>query len=137
MATDLVLTIKTSQSNSAPTSLANGELAYSYLSDKLYLGTTADANSAPVVTYIGGKVLVDKVANLESLVIEAGGEAYHANLVITDTLRFDAGAYTSKGVMYVNELGIVDFINHASEGKVFQVSANGTPVFDDLSGGTF
>jgi hypothetical protein len=42
-----VLQIKRSQTTAEPTTLANGELAYSYSSNKLFFGQT-DANSSAV-----------------------------------------------------------------------------------------
>ena len=127
-----VLQIKRSQTTDAPTTLANGELAYSYSSNKLFIGQT-DANSSPVtVEYIGGKLLVDKVANLESIV--AGGGRTFSNVSVTDTLTLSSA--TNNSVLFAKTGGIVDFITGDS-GKVLQIAANGTPTFDDINGGTF
>ena len=54
-----IIAIKRSQTTAQPPSLSNGELAYSYLSNKLFVGQTDDANSAVTVEYIGGKLLSD------------------------------------------------------------------------------
>jgi hypothetical protein len=132
-----IITIKTSQGNSAPTSLANGELAYSYSSNKLFIGQTTTAGSPVSVEYIGGKLLVDKVANLENIVLTGGGTITTANVLITDAIKFDTGAYTTNGLLYAKSSGVVDFVVGSTTGKVLQVAANGAPVFDDLNGGTF
>ena len=61
-----IIAIKTSQTANTPASLSNSELAYSYISNKLFIGQTNTASDSVTVEYIGGKLLVDKVANLES-----------------------------------------------------------------------
>ena len=127
-----ILQIKRSQNTAEPTTLANGELAYSYSSNKLFIGQT-NSNSSPVtVEYIGGKLLVDKVANLESI-IASGGRTF-SNATITDTLTLSSA--TENSVLFAKTGGIVDFITGDS-GKILQIAANGTPTFDDLNGGTF
>jgi len=127
-----ILQIKRSQTTAEPTTLANGELAYSYSSNKLFIGQT-DANTSSVtVEYIGGKLLVDKVANLESIV--GGGGRTFANVSVTDTLTISSA--TNNSVLFAKTGGIVDFITGDS-GKILQIAANGTPTFDDLNGGTF
>lgn len=124
--------IKRSQTQDTPSSLANGELAYSYSSNKLFVGQT-DANSSPVtVEYIGGKLLVDKVANLESVVFS--GTDTNENVTVTNRLTLSSA--TNNSVLFAKTGGIVDFITGDS-GKVLQIAANGTPTFDDLNGGTF
>ena len=130
-----IISIKTSQSNNAPTALANGELAYSYSSNKLYIGQTDTSGAAVSVEYIGGKLLVDKVANLESIVIGGSGSRNFSNVNITDTLSFDT--FVNNGLLYTNSSGIVNFVAGSTQGKLLQVSSNGAPVFDDLNGGTF
>jgi hypothetical protein len=134
MATNIIA-IKRSQSNSAPSSLANGELAYSFSSNKLYIGQTANSSVATTVEYIGGKLLVDKVANLETIVIGgASSSRTFGNVTITNTLTLSSA--TNNAVLFAKTGGIVDFITGDS-GKILQISANGTPTFDDLNGGTF
>jgi len=129
-----VLQIKRSQTTAEPTTLANGELAYSYSSNKLFIGQT-DANSSPVtVEYIGGKLLVDKVANLESVVANLGGSQNSANLTVTEQLKLSYA--TNNSVLFAKADGIVDFIT-GDNGKILQIAANGTPTFDDLNGGNF
>jgi hypothetical protein len=122
-----IIQIKRSQNQDAPAALSNGELGYSFSSDKLFIGKTPDANSAPVVTYIGGKVLVDKVANLESI-LAGGAEAELGGLTL--------GNATENSVLFAKTGGVIDFVTGTS-GKVLQISANGTPTFDDLNGGTY
>lgn len=124
--------IKRSQTQDTPSSLANGELAYSYSSNKLFIGQT-DANSSPVtIEYIGGKLLVDKVANLESVVFS--GTDTNENVTVTNRLTLSSA--TNNSVLFAKTGGIVDFIT-GSSGKVLQIAANGTPTFDDMDGGTF
>ena len=133
MATVNLIQIKRSSATDTPTLLANGELAYSYSSNKLFVGQTDDANSAVTVEYIGGKLLVDKVANLESIVI-FGGPANFSNVTISDTLKLSYA--TNNSVLFVKADGVIDFIT-GSSGKILQIAANGTPTFDDLNGGIF
>ena len=128
-----VIAIKRSQTTAQPSSLSNGELAYSYSSNKLFVGQTDDANSAVTVEYIGGKLLVDKVANLESIVI-FGGPANFSNVTISDTLKLSYA--TNNSVLFAKADGVIDFIT-GSSGKILQIAANGTPTFDDLNGGIF
>jgi hypothetical protein len=130
-----VIQIRRSQTTATPPSLANGELAYSFSSNKLFVGQTDTASDAVSVEYIGGKLLVDKVANLESIVI--GGQSSSrsfGNVTISDTLTLSSA--TENSVLFAKTGGIVDFITGDS-GKVLQIAANGTPTFDDLNGGTF
>jgi len=121
-----ILQIKRSQDTATPTSLANGELAYSYSSNKLFIGQTSNSSVATTVEYIGGKLLVDKVANLESIVTSGSGT--YSSLTLT-------GA-TNNSVLFAKAGGAVDYLT-GSSGKVLQIAANGTPVFDDINGGTF
>lgn len=129
-----IIQIKRSQTTASPTTLANGELAYSYSSNKLFIGQTANSSVTTTVEYIGGKLLVDKVANLESIVIGGSGNRTFGNATITDTLTLSSA--TENSVLFAKTGGIVDFITGDS-GKVLQIAANGTPTFDDLNGGTF
>ena len=122
-----VLQIKRSQNTATPPSLANGELAYSYSSNKLFIGQTNSNTASVTVEYIGGKLLVDKVANLESIVLGNGDRTF-SSITLTDA--------TENSVLFAKTGGIVDFIT-GSSGKVLQIAANGTPTFDDLNGGTF
>lgn len=129
-----IIQIKRSQTTAEPTSLANGELAYSFSSNKLFIGQT-DSNSSPVtVEYIGGKLLVDKVANLELVVASLGGQQLSANVTITNQLKLTYA--TNNSVLFAKADGIIDFVT-GSSGKVLQIAANGTPYFDDLNGGSF
>lgn len=130
-----IISIKTSQSNNTPASLANGELAYSYSSDKLYIGQTSNSSVAVSVEYIGGKLIVDKVANLESQVatLQAGGES-HVNVTISNTMYLTNS--TNNSVLITKTGGEVDYLT-GSSGHVLQIASNNTPVFGDLDGGTF
>lgn len=131
-----IIQIKRSQTTAAPTALANGELAYSFSSNKLFIGQTNDANAAVSVEYIGGKLLVDKVANLEAIFVPGSTDLYSANLEIDGLLKFASGKYTNNSVLFAKTTGVVDFVT-GSSGKLLQIAANGTPTFDDLNGGTF
>lgn len=133
----VVLAIKKSQSNDTPTALANGELAYSYSSDKLFIGQTDSSDSVVSVEYIGGKLLVDKVANLESEIV-SGDRTFNSitatqratveELVLTD--------FVENGLMYTDSTGTVVQASGTS-GKVMQVATDGSPEFADLSGGGY
>jgi hypothetical protein len=134
---DIVLAIKRSQTANTPTSLANGELAYSFRSNKLYIGQTDSAESSVTVEYIGGKLLVDKVANLESIVF--GGGVSQNTITVTQIATINSlilSTATENSVLFAKGGGIIDFIT-GSTGKILQIAANGTPVFDDLNGGTY
>jgi len=132
MSANTLLTIKRSQSTAAPVALANGELAYSYSSDKLFIGQTANSSVATSVEYIGGKLAMDKIANLESIVIE--GNQIHNNITINGEMTFST--YTNNAVLIAKTGGVVDFVT-GTNGKLMQIAANGTPTFDDLNGGTY
>lgn len=134
MTTDVILTIKTSQGNSAPSSLANGELAYSYASNKLYVGQTTAADDPVTVEYIGGKLLVDKVANLESILFSGTANLNYQTLGVAGTLTLSGTA--ANKVLITKSGGVVEGAG-GTDGQLFQIAANGTPYFDSLNGGTF
>ena len=75
-----IIKIKRSASTAAPTSLAAGELAYSENSGNFFIGRIADG--APVV--IGGKALVDKVANLATTDISGFNTAVDGRIALAD-----------------------------------------------------
>jgi hypothetical protein len=130
---DVILKIKTSQDTREPSSLSNGEIAYSYSSDKLFIGQTDETGAAVSVEYIGGKLLVDKVANLESqLLADSGAEL--SSLDLTD--KFTLSYADENHVLMTKADGVIDFVT-GTVGKVLQIAANGTPTFDDLNGGDF
>ena len=132
MPANTLIAIKRSQSTAAPVALANGELAYSFSSDKLFIGQTANSSVATTVEYIGGKLAMDKIANLESIVIS--GSSIHADVTISSTMTLSSA--TNNSVLFAKTGGLVDFVTGTS-GKVMQIAANGTPTFDDLNGGTY
>ena len=135
---DIVFSIKRSQTLDTPTNLANGELAYSFSSDKLFIGQTANSSSAVTISYIGGKLLVDKVANLESILLGDGGFSQE-NISISDTATIDKivlSSFIENGMMYTNSVGEVVQVAGTS-GGVMQISANGQPTFDSINGGEF
>jgi cytoskeletal protein CcmA (bactofilin family) len=129
------LTISKHQTEAAPASLANGQLHYSFSSDKLFIGQTDSATDTVSVEYIGGKLLVDKVANLESVVATlSSGGASLANTIISGILTLSS--YPENAALRTKAGGVVEAIT-GSSGEVFQVAANGSPYFDDLNGGTY
>jgi hypothetical protein len=129
------LTISKHQTEDAPVSLANGQLHYSFSSDKLYIGQTDTSGSSVSVEYIGGKLLVDKVANLEFVVSTlASGGATLANTIITGLLTLST--YQENSLLYPDADGVLRAAT-GSYGTVMQVAANGTPSFDSLNGGTY
>jgi hypothetical protein len=134
MSANTIIAIKRSQLTATPASLANGELAYSFSSDKLYIGQTSNSSVATSVEYIGGKLSMDKIANLESIVIGGIGTTTHANVTITDTMTLSSA--TNNSVLFAKAGGLIDFVTGTS-GKIMQIAANGTPTFDDLNGGTY
>jgi hypothetical protein len=130
-----VIQVRRSQSTNVPPSLANGEIAYSFSSNKLFIGQTDTTGSATSVEWIGGKLIVDKVANLESQVADiTDGSFTHADLSITNS--FTISNATNNAVLFAKAGGVIDFVSGAS-GKVLQIASNNTPTFNDLDGGSF
>jgi hypothetical protein len=139
MPEQIVIAIKRSQSNNAPASLANGELAYSFSSDKLYIGQTDTSGSAVSVEYIGGKLLVDKVANLESIVMGTDVDRTFSSITVQEKATVEKLVLTNfveNGLMYTAANGMVVQATGTS-GQIMQVSNTGAPVFDDLNGGEY
>jgi len=129
MPANTLIVIKRSQSTAAPTELANGELAYSFSSDKLFVGQTSNSSVATTVEYIGGKLAMDKIANLESVLFGMDDSGLTSTgLTLTN--------HTNNAVLFAKTGGVIDFVTGTS-GKVMQIAANGTPTFDDLNGGTY
>jgi hypothetical protein len=132
MSANVIFQTKRSQSTDAPTVLSNGELAYSYSSNKLFIGQTDTANSAVSVEYIGGKLLVDKVANLESIV--SGDTKSYEHIIASNT--FTLSTATTNGVLFASANGMVDSVS-GNAYQIFQVSSNGQPYFGNLNGGNY
>jgi hypothetical protein len=130
-----VIQIRRSQSTNVPPSLANGEIAYSFSSNKLFIGQTDTTGSATSVEWIGGKLIVDKVANLESQVatIQAGSST-HSNVTITNVMTVSNA--TNNSVLFAKAGGIIDYVT-GSSGQILQIASNNTPSFGDLDGGSF
>jgi hypothetical protein len=129
MPANTLIVIKRSQSTAAPTELANGELAYSFSSDKLFVGQTSNSSVATTVEYIGGKLAMDKIANLESVLFGMDDSGLTSTgLTLTN--------HTNNAVLFAKTGGVIDFVT-GTGGKVMQIAANGTPTFDDLNGGTY
>lgn len=135
MPANTLIQIRRSQSTATPPSLANGEIAYSFSSNKLFIGQTDSSTSATSVEWIGGKLVVDKVANLESVVANiTDGSFTHADLSVTNS--FTISNATNNAVLFAKAGGVIDFVSGAS-GKVLQIASNNTPTFNDLDGGSF
>jgi hypothetical protein len=84
--------IKTSASTATPSSLLNGELAYSHNSDNLFIG------DGSVVKIIGGKTDHDKLATIESgaqvnTVTSVAGKTGAITLVKADITNFTESDY--------------------------------------------
>ena len=126
-----VIQIKRSQSTPAPSALANGELAYAFSSNKLFIGQTNASSDSVTVEYIGGKLLVDKVANLESILIGGGADLTIGNLTFGND-----PVSTNNAVLFTKADGVVEFVS-GTAGQLLQIAANGTPVFDELDGGVY
>jgi len=77
-----VIQIKYSEANSRPTSLAQGELAYSFVSNTLFIGTDADANYE-----IGGKHYIERsnsaYLHANSAYISQNTTGFYANSAYT------------------------------------------------------
>lgn len=130
-----VIQIRRSQSTNVPPSLANGEIAYSFSSNKLFIGQTDTTGSATSVEWIGGKLIVDKVANLESQVATiTGGSSQHSNVTITNIMTVSNA--TNNSVLFAKAGGIIDYVT-GSSGQILQIASNNTPSFGDLDGGSF
>lgn len=135
MPANTLIQIRRSQSTNVPPSLANGEIAYSFSSNKLFIGQTDLTTSATSVEWIGGKLVVDKVANLESVVANiTDGSFTHADLSVTNS--FTISNATNNAVLFAKAGGVIDFVS-GSSGKVLQIASNNTPTFNDLDGGSF
>jgi hypothetical protein len=95
-ATNTIIQILRSSSNAAPTTLNSGEQAYSFVSDKLFIGNTTN----DVIT-IGGKYYVDLVDNATS-----------SNSSNTLVRRDDSGnvAFNMASVV-LNASGATDVVN--------------------------
>jgi hypothetical protein len=135
----VVLAIRRSQNANTPGNLANGEMAYSFSSNRMFIGQTDTANSAVTMEYIGGKLLVDKVANIESVLFAQGGTEVKSNINVTDQATINKIVltnFTENGLMYTNSSGEVVQAS-GTAGKVMQVAANGAPTFNDLNGGEY
>jgi len=133
----VVLAIKKSQSTDSPSALANGELAYSYSSDKLFIGQTDASGSVVSVEYIGGKLLVEKVANLESQIVS--GDRTFNSITTSDSATVEKLVLTNfvtNGLMYTAANGMVVQAT-GNFGQVMQVSNDGSPAFGDLTGGSY
>lgn len=135
---EVVFAIKRSQDLETPPSLANGELAYSFSSGRLFIGRTANSSSPVSIAYIGGELLVNKVANIESVLFSGGGRTY-TNITVSDTATIDKlvlSSFIENGVMYTNNSGEVEQVS-GTVGEIMQVDSDGTPSFSIPDGGEF
>ena len=98
----------------------------------MYIGQTDTTGAAVSVEYIGGKLLVDKVANLESIV--SGSSRVYTNFTISGNLVLSG--ISSDSTLITAADGRVVGVS-GTNGQVFQVASNGTPTFSNLDGGSF
>lgn len=119
-----IIQIRRSQVRDEPKYLANGELAYSFTSNKLWIGMTETAQSEPIPELIGGKFLIDKVNNLESNLSTIAGNTSISISDVLDQLQGKLSALSSG--TYVDR---VDFSASPTEGGVgTEVALTITPV---------
>lgn len=130
-----LIQLKRSSVTAAPTSLSAGELAYSFVSDKLFLG-----NSAGAVIEIGGRYYAnvsyqafDKANAANSLAFAIGGGLTTANVAITaaydkansaNILAFQVGG----AVTTANAIAIAAYANANSK-----FSSSGGTITGDVS----
>jgi hypothetical protein len=108
-----IIQIRRSQVRDEPKYLANGELAYSFTSDKLWIGKTETAQSEPIPIEIGGRYLVEKVNNLEANLSTIAGNTSFSISDVLDQLQGKLSALSSG--TYVDR---VDFSATPTEGGV-------------------
>jgi hypothetical protein len=117
-ATNTIIQILRSSSNAAPTTLNSGEQAYSFVSDKLFIGNTTSG----VIT-IGGKYYVDLIDNATS-----------SNSSNTLVRRDDSGnvAFNMASVV-LNASGATDVVNKQYlDSRLSGISSN--TIFDGTAG---
>lgn len=106
--------------------LANSELAYSFFSNKLWIGQTNTATSSVTNEVIGGKLYVDKVANLEASLFGPNGlevqEITVSNTATIDSIVLTTG--TRNGVMFRLANGLVSFAS-GERGQFLTYDGNG------------
>lgn len=122
------ISIARSQVGNAPPDggLANGELAYSFSSNKLWIGQTDTADATVTNEYIGGKLLVDKVANLESTLFGDSGLEV-GQITVTNTATLDTLVLTTglrNGVLFRKANGEVGFAA-GTRGQFLTYDGNG------------
>ena len=104
-------------------------------SERHHIALHDDERDGSVTPVLGGKLVVDKVANLESVVANiTDGSFTHADLSVTNS--FTISNATNNAVLFAKAGGVIDFVS-GSSGKVLQIASNNTPTFNDLDGGSF
>lgn len=100
-----VIQIKRSQSTNVPASLANGEFAYSFSNDKLFIGQTDTAGSPTSVEAVGGKYYTDILAAAHgtttansALIVDTNK---HISEVITTSLKLTTSGGSANGMVGV------------------------------------
>ena len=112
---DNTIQIKRSYANDAPVSLANGELAYSFTSNNLFIGANSDANV--VIKIAGGSdvallnVTPGTLQNSAALVVNSTGGI--------DTLTIGSFSVTSSETESLNASANVDGNNFNSTHGVY------------------
>ena len=110
--------------------LANGELAYSFSSNKLWIGQTNTADSSVTNEYIGGALLVTKVANLESSLFGPSGLEVDT-IAVSNTASIDSLILTTgiqNGVLFRQTNGQIGFAS-GSRGQFLTYDGNGAISF--------
>lgn len=113
--------------------LANGELAYSFATNKLWIGQTNAAGDAVTNELIGGKFVIDRIETLESIV---QGSEETKGLVVENIVASNTGTFaelvltsgTLNGIAYRQANGLVGFLT-GQAGQFLTFASNGTPTF--------
>lgn len=111
-----ILQIKRSTSNATPNTLQDGEMAYSYVSNVLFIGDTANG-----VMNVGGRNYTSKLDN-----------ANYANGNSTLVVRASNGYVELAKVDILKELAVSGAVTLSSN-----LTVSGNVTFSELNGGKF
>lgn len=97
-----IIQIKRSQSTNVPTGLANGEFAYSFSNDKLFIGQTDTATSAVTNDIVGGRYFTNMLDHAHgtltgnsAIVVDTNS---HVDNIITGGLKLTSSGGTANAV---------------------------------------
>ena len=97
-----IIQIKRSQSTNVPTGLANGEFAYSFSNDKLFIGQTDAATSAVTNDIVGGAYFTNMLDHAHgtltgnsAIVVDTNS---HVNNIITGGLKLTSSGGTANNI---------------------------------------